>query len=572
MTTTKPPGAALAALEALRLEYGPGSAGRKRALLVPLRRGTLGSARAVARLHEALGFLEAFPDSASLLADVRRMLAGFERRKDLRRFRGELTDSGIAGTETTYPFYWATARWLARNWGERLRIDWDDFEKAKALEDLFPLLVLYAETPGLDEVDLGPKRWVRRLGGGRTTDAGWLLARIEALPVDDFLKEWVYESFGPMLRLAAAAGTPARTRARLSGFPVVFQRRPLARTRPDVVTEARRPPLSFRPVASGTARRLIDAARAAMVTRQRDLNVFEYPSVRDVRLADCGGGLSFAVFGVIPERRLLLESVYAFLTIKNGVPVGYVLVSGLFGSSEVAFNVFETFRGAEAGPIYGRVLGVTRALFGSDSFTIFPYQLGDDNEEGIESGAWWFYRKMGFLPKATKALALMRREEARLRRSPKARTAAATLRRLAKHNLFFHLGPAREDVIGFVALPNVGLRVTDAVARRFGADRERAARETLREAQALLSVASLTRFSPGERLAFARWAPLVTILPGLARWGGASRRALVDVIRAKGGVRESEFVRLFDAHGPLRRAILALAEEPSPASGSRSGR
>ena len=393
------------------------------------------------------------------------------------------------------------------------------------------------------------------------TDAAYLLARIAALPVDEFWKEWLYESFAPMLRLAAGPGTPTRTRARLPGFPVFFQRTPLSRGRPDVALEANRPPVSFRPVSAGTARRLIDAARASMVTRQRDLNVFEYPSVRDVRLADCGDGLFFAVFGAVPERRLLLESVYAFLTIKNGIPVGYVLVSGLFGSSEVAFNVFESFRGAEAGLLYGRVLGVTRALFGADSFTIFPYQLGDDNEEGIESGAWWFYRKMGFLPKAKEALALMRQEEARLKKNPKSRSTPATLRRLAKQNLYFHLGSARNDVIGVANLPSVGLAVTDAVAKRFGPDRERAARETLREAQALLSVPSLTRFSPGERLAFTRWAPLVTLLPGLSRWGDASRSALVDVIRAKGGVRESDYVRLFDAHGPLRRAILALAKE-----------
>ena len=44
------------------------------------------------------------------------------------------------------------------------------------------------------------------------------------------------------------------------------------------------------------------------MTRQRDLTVFEFASVRDVRLADCGDGLTFAVFGVVPERRLLLES------------------------------------------------------------------------------------------------------------------------------------------------------------------------------------------------------------------------------------------------------------------------
>jgi len=47
----------------------------------------------------------------------------------------------------------------------------------------------------------------------------------------------------------------------------------------------------------------------------------------------------------------LLESVYGFLTLKNGIPIGYVLVSALFGSSEIAYNVFETYRGGEAGAV-----------------------------------------------------------------------------------------------------------------------------------------------------------------------------------------------------------------------------
>ena len=561
--TTRTAAAALRELEKIRLEYGPGTARRKRALLPPLARGRLASGAEVERLHETLCFLEAYPDNAPLLSDVRRLLSRFSKRADLRSFRRKLADTGIAGTDTFYPFYYPTALWLARHWGDRLHVEWDDFEKAKALEDLLPLLALYAESPGLDEVDLGPKGWVRRLRGPRENDALFLLRRFAALPLDDFWKEHLYESFAPPLRLAPGPQTPARTRARLPGFPVVFQKTPLTRSRPDVRREAVRPPLSIHAVSPATARRLADAARVSMVTRQRDLNVFEYPSLRDVRVADCGGGLQFVLYGVVPERRLLLESVYAFLTVRNGVPVGYVLVSALFGSSEIAFNIFESFRGAEAGLIYGRVLGVTRALFGSDSFTIFPYQLGDDNEEGIASGAWWFYRKMGFFPKAKEAIELMRREEGRLKREPDRRSTPATLRQLARHNLYFHLGKERDDVIGVVELPHVGLKVTDALAKRFGADRERAAKETLREAQGLLDEPSLGRLSPGERLAFARWAPLVTVLPGLPRWSDAARRALVDVIRAKGGTRESDFVRLFDAHRPLRRAIRELARDES---------
>ena len=90
-----------------------------------------------------------------------------------------------------------------------------------------------------------------------------------------------------------------------------------------------------------------------------------------------------------------------------------MLTSALYGSAEIAYNVFETYRGGEAGPVYGRVLAMTAHLFGADSFTIFPYQLGGaGNEEGLASGAWWFYRKLGFAPRDRAARSLVRREEA----------------------------------------------------------------------------------------------------------------------------------------------------------------
>jgi hypothetical protein len=156
----------------------------------------------------------------------------------------------------------------------------------------------------------------------------------------------------------------------------------------------------------------------------------------------------------------------------------------------------------------------------------------------------------------------MRREEKRLAREPNHRSSIATLRRLAATNLYYFLGRPRKDVIGIVELPNVGLRVSASLAERFGSDRERAARTSSREAARLLGLGSQEGFSRGERLAWERWSPLVLILPGIERWSSAAKRDLVQVIRAKGSRRESDFVTLFDRHAPLRRAIRALAEGP----------
>jgi len=68
----------------------------------------------------------------------------------------------------------------------------------------------------------------------------------------------------------------------------------------------------------------------------------------------------------------------------------------------------------------------SRGPFRNPIFTIDPYQLGLGNDEAIESGAFWFYRKLGFRPMDPAIERLARAEEKRGRRS-----SAATLRKLA---------------------------------------------------------------------------------------------------------------------------------------------
>ena len=554
---------ALRDLERVQGEFGADAEERKLALLAGLARVRLGSAASVARLHECLCFLRAYPDSPALLDEVELQLSAFSRRPDLRRFRAELADSGIAGTTIHYTFFAEMARWLVERWPDQVHVDWPEFEQGERLESLLPLLTTYAETPGLDEWSWPMRDWCARLKHPDETDAAFLVRRFAALDVDAFLREWLYQEMALPLVLRPGEGTPSRTLACAPDGELHFQKRPLDRARPDLRRAARVEPLAVRELSRREGRAMITMAREAMLTRSRDLDVFSYGDPDDVRLIDCGAGLQFAAIGALPERRLLLEAVYGFLTLRNGVPIGYVLNSALLGSAEIAYNVFEAFRGGEAAHVYGRVLATVRHLFGTDSYTVYPYQLGGDgNDEGLASGAWWFYQKLGFRAPDPGVLALMQRELARLARRPRERSTIATLRRLAAENVYFHLGRERDDVIGLMPLHKVGLAVSAALAQRFGSDREGAQRECQREAGRLLGLRGQRGWSRSEKLAWRRWAPLVVILPGIARWSPAARRDLIAVVRAKGGRRESDFVRLFDAHRPLRRALQELAERP----------
>jgi len=548
-------------LERLKDDFGGEVPARRLELLRALERRRLESAGQVMRIHELLCFSRAYPDDPAVLAQVERMLDGFEARGDLKRFRTALADSGIAGTAINYSFFWFTAEWLARRWPQQLTIDWPLFASKEKLQELLHLLLPYSETLTVDELGFSTREWVALLKGPSNTDAEFLIRRFAALRSDDFVRETIYELLDVPVRIAPGRDTPSRTKARYDGLPAVFQTGPLSRGRPDLRREVERPPVAVRAVSPREGQRLVDLAREAMVTRSRDLDIFVHADKHDTRLVDCGGGLQFACFGAVPERRLMLDSVYGLLTLKSGVPMGYVLVSTIYNSAEVAYNVFETYRGGEAAYVYGRVLATVRHLFDVDALTVPPYQLGYDNDEGLKSGAWWFYYKLGFRPHDPEVRRVMRAELARMKRRPGHRSSLATLRELVQSNVFLYLGERRQDVRGRISLGNIGLKVTEYLAERFGAERDAGVRTCSREAARMLGVRSMKRWSRGERLWWDRWSPLVMVLPGVERWSTANKRALVQVVRAKGGRRESDYVRLFDRHRRLRAAVLRLAQD-----------
>ena len=114
-------------------------------------------------------------------------------------------------------------------------------------------------------------------------------------------------------------------------------------------------------------------------------------------------------------------------------------------------------------------------------------------------------------------------------------------------------------MIGSVSLANVGLAATRFLAERYGSARAQGERTSARAAAQRFHAGPQRGWSPGQRLAWLRWSPVLCALDGVERWSRAEQRAAVAVIRAKGGRHESDYARAFDAHRKLRAAVLALA-------------
>jgi hypothetical protein len=123
------------------------------------------------------------------------------------------------------------------------------------------------------------------------------------------------------------------------------------------------------------------------------------------------------------------------------VPAGYLEILSLFDRAEAGFNLYYTFRGGETAWIYARLLQIVHQMLGVNTIVVDPYQIGHENDEALDSGAFWFYRKLGFVPVEPEIARVLAREEHKMARTPGHRSSRSTLRKLAAGYIRFD-GPA----------------------------------------------------------------------------------------------------------------------------------
>jgi hypothetical protein len=182
--------------------------------------------------------------------------------------------------------------------------------------------------------------------------------------------------------------------------------------------------------------------------------------------------------------------------------------------------------------------------------------MGDGNPEALKSGAFWFYRKLGFRAANPDVEALAREEEAIMRRKRGHRSSRATLQELSLTDAYFDLSGG---VCAPVNFENLGHAVTRFVVEEFGGDRRKAERAAIGRLLRLLDIRDLGTWSPTERAAFRRCAPVMVLLPGLGDWPVEEKRELAAAIRAKGGQSQFEYVRRVNRVRGLQEGLLEVA-------------
>ncbi|HEX6046226.1 MAG TPA: hypothetical protein VFZ22_17165 [Pyrinomonadaceae bacterium] len=430
-----------------------------------LSRQDIRDAEALIRYHETLLFVRAYPVNAAVARLAENELRAFPRR--LARLEEQDVDlsslehpevSGIAGTSVTDTFSFYIVRWLMRRYPAQVSIYWDWFEDENRLGETWPRFIPLLAEDTLVEANIPFREWLKT-ARGRSAELAWLIDRFDEQPWPDDAKAEIYDS-----QKLYVTWTPSfratRTGLRNSARKLFYHRGPLIQRRDvDLNRELAQPSPPLRKLSEKDGERALDLAREASTIRYRELYGFTHGDPKHVYHVEIGRGVELFLAGVPPDRRLPLRAYHAAMIYKNGVPVGYYEGLTLFERMESGFNLYYTFREGETAWLYARTLNVMHHFTGATAFTLDPYQIGHENEEGIESGAFWFYRKLGFRPARPELLRLAEKEERKIASGNEYRTPAKTLRELANGPMIFQMrGTENHDWDRF-AVRNIGFNL-----------------------------------------------------------------------------------------------------------------
>src|ERR1022692_712465 len=552
--------ALLTSLEAAKGRFARGAAAETRGLLAQLTHHNFTDATSLIRFHETLLFLRAFPQAPSLVSPIEKLLNTFrELGVDMSAF-DDFDTSGIAGTTMQDTLSFEAVRWLARRFAPSVEIAWNDYEDERAMGSAWPRFIPLLEEDADVEANIPWRKWLDT-ARGRERDLEWLIRRFEQLPIPDRARAELYDSLRLPLRWRLKNLKFSRTRNWTRPRQFYYHAEPLiVRSQVSLANELAQPAPRLVKVSRFEGEFVMHTIREVMAVRYRELYGTTLGDPNSVVRATLDRGVVMYFWNLPPSRRLPLRAYVAGFTLKNGLPINYIEAIGLCEWIEVGFNTFYTYRQGATAWIYAQGLRCLCAFTGAKTISVYPYQIGQNNDEALDSGACWFYRKLGFRSGNKDLEQLARREEQKIAANPKYRTPKKTLKRLAEAHVFYELPESEHCAWDNFSTRNLGLRVNRRMARGFDGDSARIGRASLAEVSRAFAV-SLSRWNSAERRAFENWSLVLALIPNLRRWSPQEKLDATRIIRAQAGANEMRYLRLTQQHPGLREELLRLGSK-----------
>jgi len=545
----------------IRRSFGRTFAEERQGLLESIAGSTIKKASDVKRLHACLSFARAFPDNRETHQIATSWLQDFESvvTRLSTRERTMLSDSGIAGTDLYYAFSYEVASWIASHFPGMASVDWPELEDADRLDELMGHLIESSEADYFDSGWVDVREWLEiAVADQSATTFDWIMMQMSERKQHARILASLYNAAEVPLCCELSRTLLSKSGNTLAVDDTYYRSSAMKGRVSFAKREICRKVNGIKKLSATEGQRLLNVAMSSLAVRHRETAHFNYANPGDVYRVDVGKGVAIAVTGLAPAHRYPLECTLGFLILSNGVPIGYGGASLVFNQANTGINIFDEYRGSEAAWLWVQVMRVFHALSGCNRFIANPYQFGGDNTEALESGAFWFYYRLGYRPVDAAIRKLARQEFIKIQGRKGYRSPVGILRRLATCDMHCVLPGARQsEFFDESWIESCSLLATQELAKTGELSRKKAQRAISRRTMKDLSLRSIKGWSGNEQEAFIRFSPVVAAAdPG--NWSSSEKKALVQIMRAKGGNSEVDYARRLRAH---ERLFLALKKK-----------
>lgn len=395
---------------------------------------------------------------------------------------------------------------------------------------------------------------VRLLSRHRRNQAGlrWLLDLIKQQNWNPPLSDILYDQLKIFIRWNIGDSPFARTHLRIP-VSVVHYRRP--GSEPANSLAIIRQPLG-KPLRLSEAQKhdLIAVARVSLACYLRETDPVTYADPAETFLYDMGHGLHIAVMGMNRSRVLALESYVGFMAFKNGIPVSYG-GGWVFGyRCKIGVNIYPPFRGAGSDQLFCQVLRLYHQLFRIKKFVVKPYQFGKGNPEGLKSGAFWFYYRLGFRPVRDDIREQAAAEWKKLQTDPSYRTPVHILRQFTACNKEWEPVPNRAVMLD---ADRVSMAVSRMIVARFGGNRALAVASAKKDLSRFLGKKLPKDRWLDEDKIWTNWALLMSLIEDKSQWTLQDKVALTGLISERISGSEHAFIRKCQQHIMFWKSLAA---------------
>ncbi|HMU45921.1 MAG TPA: hypothetical protein PKC72_06100 [Chitinophagaceae bacterium] len=489
--------------------------------------------------HDALLFVCAYPFSTAAsktaMAELRKLAETCHKHQNKRKWQLSLSGTGIPFSEIYCQFSLHMVNWMFEKFPGKVKpaeIEENEKVSQAICRTVLPGIEFYLINEGAKST----RRRIKLLSGHNlnTEAVKWLVQLICHQSFKPVLQDYLYDLLKIYVSWPLTDDVWNRSFLRWPCSDLFIHKQLVQKI--NVTQLVQRPVQEPGFLSKKDKDHLISVMKASLAFYMRETDPVTYADTHETCLFDMGEGLKIALTGMKKEHRLSVESYVGFMAFKNGVPVAYG-GGWIFGfRCKIGVNVYHPFRGGESEKLFCQVMRLYFQRFGVRKFVVKPYQFGKGNIDGLKSGAFWFYYKLGFRSVNNNIRFMASEEWKKISADKGYRTSLSRLKKFSESNISWQ--PVKKKIVD-VEAELISIKVTQMIIQKFHGDRQKAISSCMRFMRSKMGL-SLSGISKTEKQVWQNWSLIFYLLPDVEYWTHTQLIAFSRIVRLKANGKEKD--------------------------------